>query len=737
MWDGLTSQMERAGLDAPTETVALAGSGTGPIAGDYNAFVRFVNRFEEYSSLSPLADQTTIQATGGNIVSASNATPIVYVTEAVHGLTDGDFVKVDGVGGNTSANTNGFVTVIDSTSFSIDGSSGTADSNGGGTWISGVDSIVYTNLEPATDPRVVRRQILRNLDANASVYYVDIDTSDLSSTSLASTRTDDELSTQQVVPFEDLRGGGVTVNPANLNTPPPEDKPFIALYQSRMWYLGQDEYDKGSLQVEHLSTTVQGIGTDWKEYMIGRFLFITGSTKAYEIEDVSESAQTLTLVEPWLAATELFLPYTIRTSDADGELVYFSESGLPASVPATNAFFIPYDGDKTTGAMQFGSFLYVLKKHSIRKITVQDDPATDGAQFLAQNRGCINNRCWVKVDSSAYLLDTEGVYAFLGSRDDSNLSTPIQEIFRPDAEGYKINWEASRWFHAVHHPAQDSIYWFIALDGEFLPRHALILNYRLNRWSIDAYPFAIGAGSIGKQGSVQKVFLAGEFRQSWVMWGSILDQVSPTAGTVRGKVSSATLYTLTDVNASFPEDGIVNAPLMIVDGKGKGQVRRITSVSGATLTIKGCWADKPDVTSIYQIGAIPWKFKSGWFRFSPNEENMLRRLEFVFKKMATAATMDLYLYENFDKEPSKQALDQKKDGVASRKGFADLVLDLAYKDKRNGRGGFLQHFMPGAKELYAEGLRFSQFEMSGTPNQEEQRVYQVVYEGVIPRSGGQ
>jgi hypothetical protein len=60
----------------------------------------------------------------------TNTTPIV-VNRTNHGLTTGDVVVVTGVSGNTNANGTWDITVIDSSSFSLDGSSGNGTSNSG------------------------------------------------------------------------------------------------------------------------------------------------------------------------------------------------------------------------------------------------------------------------------------------------------------------------------------------------------------------------------------------------------------------------------------------------------------------------------------------------------------------------------------------------------------------------------------------------------------------------------
>lgn len=69
----------------------------------------------------------------GTISAASNASPIV-ITSANHGLTTGQKVGIINVGGNTAANGTWVVTVLSSSTFALNGSSGNASYTSGGTW---------------------------------------------------------------------------------------------------------------------------------------------------------------------------------------------------------------------------------------------------------------------------------------------------------------------------------------------------------------------------------------------------------------------------------------------------------------------------------------------------------------------------------------------------------------------------------------------------------------------------
>ena len=61
------------------------------------------------------------------ITGATNATPIEITTSTSHGLTTGDWVNITGVPGNNAANGDWQVTLVNSTSFTLDGSVGNGD----------------------------------------------------------------------------------------------------------------------------------------------------------------------------------------------------------------------------------------------------------------------------------------------------------------------------------------------------------------------------------------------------------------------------------------------------------------------------------------------------------------------------------------------------------------------------------------------------------------------------------
>jgi hypothetical protein len=99
-------------------------------------------------------------AVTGSVTGASNAGPIVITTGTTTGLITGDSVTVGGVNGNTAANGAFTITVLNSTQFQLNGSTGNGAYTSGGTWAFNPNGASYiapkynwlAPLQPVYDP---------------------------------------------------------------------------------------------------------------------------------------------------------------------------------------------------------------------------------------------------------------------------------------------------------------------------------------------------------------------------------------------------------------------------------------------------------------------------------------------------------------------------------------------------------------------------------------------------------
>ena len=729
-WDGFASSFEEAGLSPPGTALTVTGSGVGAIVGEYFAFERFVDADNNVSNLSPISVSYTAQGSTGTITDATNASPIV-ITSANHGLVTGTTIKITGVGGNTSANDTWLVTRIDNDAFSLDDSHGTATYNGGGTWISGVSTISFGSVPLPTESKVSRRQILRNTDGQATTFYVDVDTTDLSSTTFSSTRTDTDLATQEAVPLLDSENNLF----ANRHDKPLTFFPYLAFHLDRMFQCGSVEYTRGSIKVTNGSATVYGAGTDWKSTMAGRFLYVTGATKIYEIASANETAQTLTLTEAYSGVTDKFAFYCVRPPQAYENLVVFSEAGLPQSWPATNGLSVQVTGDKFTGLITYGQFAYILKERHLFKLTFSEGPLTDGGVFQAATRGCINARCAVTTDDSIYLMDELGIYSF-SDRQVEGLSDNIHSFFHPKTGAtlleLKINWKRKKFFHASLDKQFETIRWFICMGSDRYPRHALCLDYREKKWWLESFPFAICGSCFGHMEGTPQVIFGGAASKVVAAWQGNLDLADSSLGTVRSTVSSADLFSLTDSAATFAATGLVGSTVAMIDGSGKGQQRIITAVSGQTISINLPWNIVPAEGDTYQIGGVHWTYRTGFMRFGEAETDEPRTLELSWEATEKPMTADLrFILDRIGNYDTQKVTRSSKDGggIASKKDSRDLVIDLTFPD------GMARQTIPGHREHHIRGRRYVQFELEGFSNDDPIVIYQWLFEGLDSSEG--
>src|SRR5262245_227981 len=585
----------------------------------------------------------------------------------------------------------------------------------------------YANVPVSSDPKVKVRQILRNTAGQAGVFYVDVDTRDLTSTSFTSTRTDTFLSAQEAVALFDSEGLPL----ANSHGVPPADKRVLAAHADRMFAAGEEEYKGGSVKLTFGSKVVKGQGTSWPATFAGRFLWAAGASQSYEVESVDVTAQALTLLETYKSVSSHYSSYAIRPPPAERRLVQFSEPGQPESWPARNAISVQEDGDDIVALMPMGSFLYIIERRHIYRITFQKDPLEDGFVFLGCNRGCASSRCFAVVDEGAYMLDEAGIYRFSGARDTEPVSLPLQDLFEPGPapsarEGYRIRWEGARYFHAVYDYGTQTVRWFVCLSGTRYPRHAIVLNIQTKALWVEEYPVPIASSCTAPIEGAVRVCLGGPGGQVYFLDEGSLDLVDPVRGTVRGTVSRATPLSLADSSAAFGDDA-AGAPLVLVTGPGRGQQRRVVRRKGPTgLTIDRPWSITPRPGDVYQLGGVRWRYRTGWFRWAPSEQQGPRRLEILYEPVAHEQVAHIYLYQDRDKSPVVWAANHRPADLSS---IGTARGDDAMTGDLTGKLGFMQRRLDSHKELYIDGPRLFSWELRGVTNRDKAVIYQITLDG--------
>jgi len=592
----------------------------------------------------------------------------------------------------------------------------------------GATTAQYTSVQAPTDARVVRRQILRNVAGSFLVFYVDVDTTDMFATSFSSTNDNDDLRLLTAVAIFDET---LTYNIANFHGVPPNDKPLIAFYQNRLWLYGNISYDIGMVQVATNSTTVTGVGTRFTSAMVGRVIYLEDADRYYNIDEVDEAAQTLTIDVPYRGETSKFAAYTIQSTPDRRHLLAFSEAGQPDSWRATQNIVISSSDDMDddgTALISTQSFLYLVQRRHIYRLTFFEDPTLDGGVFLSARRGCINNRCWLTIDGFVYMLDDRGIYRFDGGDATDELSAPIQDIFyfdRPPSE-LRLNWSSNRWWHAHHDRNDSTMRWFVGLSGQRYPRHALCFNYVNPQWWIEEYPWPIIDSTQLK--TVNPIpITASKYHKVFAVGIGTLDDVSGSGDTF-GAASSGGVYSITAPTSMTLPASLAGTPIAITSGRGKGQLGVIASVNGRVLTVTHPWSVKPNATSKFRIGGIAWKWKSPWIRWNPGEMQQSRRIAASFDPSTANTSMDLRLYEDYAKSPVNNELTwpinpSGSSGITTTDNDPDSVVDMSLPR------GYAHLTIDDLRERNEWRRDVISIELRGFSSDSAVRIYQIDVEG--------
>lgn len=420
-----------------------------------------------------------------------------------------------------------------------------------------------------------------------------------------------------------------------------------------------------------------------------------------------QGTSTVTLKEPYGGPTAANVIYCIRPRPEERNQIYFSEDGEPESVPDINTLRLQqYTNvdDEVIGGMLHGPYMYVLMSSHIVRFSYAKLPDLDGDFSLAAQRGAFNQRCWDYVDDTAFLMDSEGAYMFDGAQVEP-ISSQIEDLWRDGT----IDFTASKQFWVKASPLEETVRFGVCYVGETYPQRALCYNYRLKAWWIDDFPQPFGAAVVVPLAGRRRLVYGGANDTLHLSGQGYADGVDSTTetGTMSGTVTSATANTLVDATASFTQT-MVGAPVAIIGGRGKGQIRYVASVATTALTFTENWTTQPDATSRYLVGAIKATYRSGILRMSPPESvarggrtetvEARRAARLAWQPTAQSAKLFIRRYLNHNASPelnlNSRAINSTLSLVA---GDPDAVQEL-------------QASIPGNPALTAQGFTRLEFD---------------------------
>lgn len=512
---------------------------------------------------------------------------------------------------------------------------------------------------------------------------------------------------------------------AYRHTPPPDWMSVVVNFQDRAFYGVPVPYNEGTVET-NADTGITGTGTAWTAEMVGRFIWIDGESETHEITVVG-GATSITIGKNLdNAGSALF--YVILPSATERNKWYFSSPDEPESVwrdvvaepnapyAAANETIVQQnteDDDCMTGGLPHGAYLWTLKERHIYRTSFVRQPLVDIRHTLVASRGCFNQRCWGKYSDLAFLMDQMGPYTIAIAE---GIPTPIDANIHDLWKDGTIDFANRKWFHVHVDQTLAIAYFFVgfAADSSTRPKRAVCFHIPTRAWWIEKFPLEIGSATqISISGRLRSVVGAEDDLILKTYEGTTDIVTSAT----RGTATSATASQLTDSTASFGTSGeLDNAPVAIISGTGKAQIRRITSHTDTVLDITPDWTTTPAAGDVYIVGAIEWLFKSGLFELPVDDgRTQSRQFDIAFKPTTNLAVFDLRRYVNRSTEP--QTLHSSAglgDGVSILAGTPDAVVDaqLARSGLADNPGYAMVRYA-GRREGRALTDRWQAFEMRG------------------------
>jgi len=425
--------------------------------------------------------------------------------------------------------------------------------------------------------------------------------------------------------------------------------------------------------------------------------------------------------------------------DEEYNTIYFSEATEPESVPSSsNTIVMQEDGDVITGLMPYAGGLYIFKRRHVYLLSTAGDPRRDGRVGLVAERGCVNQRCWARVEGLAFAMDKGGIYAFDGNSTKS-LSGPVQDYFRG-----KITWHQAKWFHACHDPASEVVRFFVCMEGNTYPRHALCYYYRADAWSVEEYATSMGCSGLTPVAGEYRPYCFCGTRPILLDEGALdgpaqgLTQRATTNadwddGTLEGTITAATMLSVTDSSASmsytgyFSDPGIAGSTITVFDSDGTWQTRKITKLdsSNSRFEIDRPWSTLPASGDRYVIGGIEWKVRLGSFTLLDTERDNPRTIKIRYKPVTRTAYANLRVYYDQNTTPETYPITfDTQDGLTVEKDSTEALVDLTHAT------GCVELSLAGRMHEPGPAHRSMDVELRGVAGREKIEIYEVEISGV-------
>lgn len=421
---------------------------------------------------------------------------------------------------------------------------------------------------------------------------------------------------------------------------------FILPLKNRIIGLGTRPHKIGTVAVTSGYSTVTGTGTYWTKAHEGQTFYCNGESRGYLISVVN-SATSITLGETYAGTTKSGVSHEISSDDA---LVTYTALDPLTGKPQFWAFpsdHYRYVNRKDPSPIMGGGVIQdqpIIFKQESHVLLTENGDAFSESEAPPKIGTCSGYSIVPDSESGSlyFLSNTGAVYKTNGLSPTDlgiDLTQTTDGINLTNGERCQSVWyDAKKWFMMIY-PSRD-------YTGAGCDR-ILVYDAKINEWVIwKIYANCIHMlevsegtqtvkkphiGTIG--GFIYKLCTGYNFGAS--------------SGTLKGTITSLGTTTLTDSGAVFDttEDGLEDVRVSRYDVYGDFiEDRRIVSNTGTILTVESAWTAAFTPGETYEIGSIPWKWRSKVFDFDSDNIKVWRKTLINFVKTSSSRTVRLNFY---------------------------------------------------------------------------------------------
>jgi len=151
---------------------------------------------------------------------------------------------------------------------------------------------------------------------------------------------------------------------------------------------------------------------------------------------------------------------------------------------------------------------------------------------------------------------------------------------------------------------------------------------------------------------------------------------------IRGTATSATADTISDSTKTFSTQ-LAGATIAILSGTGAGQLRYLKTASASQLTVTVAWTTTPSTDSVYLVGAIECRYRTGIIELPVAEEQTPKQVtetehgvELTYEPTTTQQTVNWRLLWDHDTTGETAWIDWQRAGLTISRDSVEKAINM-------------------------------------------------------------